>query len=162
ALGTRLLRLSAPLWTRDPERVVDFLATPHPEMRELVIALVRKTLTAEPSLKQALARRFLALFRTLEPVAGAHEGAVQLARELLLEELRGLVTAAELADLIQAGSPAVQSLAGELLRHRPDAVTELGLERLTELAQHEIASIRQAVHALLRAAETRLKADPSP
>jgi hypothetical protein len=160
-LATKLLRLSAPAWTRDPERIVDFLTTPHAEMRDMVVALVRKALAGQPILREGLARRLLVLFRTLEPVAGAHEGAAHLVREMLLEEISGIITVAELADLIQSGSPAVQSIAGDLLRRRPEAVRELGLERLIDLAQHEIAAVREAVHALLRVAQVQLRANPA-
>src|SRR5262249_25142347 len=59
------------------------------------------------------------------------------------------------------GSPVAKELAGNLLRLRPAAAMELGLEKLTALAQHEVAAVRAAAHALLQAARDELRADPS-
>jgi len=96
-----------------------------------------------------------------EPAPHAHAGLAAFARAALVEELNAVLSTEDLASLISRGSPAGQSVAGELLSHRPRAVAELGLERLTEMAQHDIASVRAGVHGLLRAAEQQLGQDPS-
>jgi hypothetical protein len=63
--------------------------------------------------------------------------------------------------LIDDGSPSARTIAGCLLGRHPEALTELGLERLTALAQHEVASVRAGAHALIRAGAALLRADPS-
>jgi HEAT repeat protein len=160
-IGQRWLRLTAHRWLRDPDLILGFVASPNANLRALVVEMAAGALRDDPALRQEVARRLAELFRTPEGVPGAHEGPAQLARDVLSEELGALVSVAELAAWIARGSPALKALAGHLLRRRPDAVDELGLERLAALAQHEVAAVRAAAHALLRAAADRLRADPS-
>ncbi|MBL8798643.1 MAG: hypothetical protein JNM56_32410 [Planctomycetia bacterium] len=161
-LGMRFLRLCAALWTRQPERIVEFLGKPHPELRELVLELVLPVLAGDAALRRALAERVLAMLCQPEVTEGAHEGLGILARAALQRELAALLDVPQLADLILRGSPAAQSLAGELLQHRPEAIAELGLERLVALAQHAVAAVRLGAHALLRSALEPLQRDPAP
>lgn len=161
-LGRRLLQLVAPLWTRQPERIFSFLRATDPETRALVISLTRAGIAADPALRHTLAQMLLTVLRAPEETPGAHEGPNQLVREALLPEFNALVGVTELAEWIARGTPLTQALAGDLLRHRPEALEELGIARLTELAQHSVAAVRAGMHALLRSAEALLRADPSP
>jgi HEAT repeat protein len=162
ALGQRWLRLTAHLWLRAPERILAFLAVGNANLRAFVVELTAGALADQPALRQELARQMVALLRGAELTADTQDGCLQLTREMLAAEVSGLVSVAELADWIGRGTPTLQMLAGHLLRGRPEAVDALGLERLTALAQHEVAVVRRAAHALLRAAVASLRADPSP
>jgi hypothetical protein len=82
-------------------------------------------------------------------------------REGLVSEFAQLVSVGELAAWIAGGPDSVKVMAGDLLRRRADAVSELGLEQLTALAGHELVAVRAAAHALLRSAVPVLRADPS-
>jgi hypothetical protein len=161
-VGQRWLRLTAHLWLRDPGLILDFVGNPNANLRALVVELAAGALRDDAARRQELARRVADLLRAPEAAPGAHDGPVELAREVLPQELSALLGMAELAAWIARGAPAVKALAGHLLQLRPDAVEELGLERLTALAQHEVAAVRAAAHALLRAAAGRLQQDPSP
>jgi hypothetical protein len=161
-MGMRWVRLTAPVWTRDAERIADFLGAAHVDMRALVVELARNALRQLPEVRQQLALRLLVILRQPEPAPGAHEGFGQLARLALLDELDAVLSLDEIVTLVAAGSPSAQSIAGELLGRRPEAVTELGLERLVALAQHEIVAVRAAAHRLIRSAGDLLQKDPSP
>jgi hypothetical protein len=161
-MGMRWVRLTAPVWTRDPQRIADFLGAAHVDMRALVVELARNALRQLPEVRQQLALRLLTILRQPEPEPGAHEGFGQLARLALLDELDAVLSLDEIVALVAAGSPSAQSIAGELLGRRPEAVTELGLERLIALAQHEIVAVRAAAHRLIRSAGDLLQKDPSP
>ena len=161
-MGMRWVRLTAPVWTRDAERIVAFLGGAHVDMRALVVELARATLRHLPEVRQQLALRLLVILRQPEPAPGAHEGFGQLVRLALLDELDAVLTLDEVVALVANGSPSAQAVAGELLGRRPEAVTELGLERLTALAQHEVAAVRAAAHRLIRGAGQLLQNDPSP
>jgi hypothetical protein len=160
-LGQRWLRLTAHLWLREPELILAFAALPNANLRALVVELAAAALATHPEVRQALARRTAELLRLPEITPGAHEGYAYLAREMLAADLASLIGVAELVEWITRGAPAVKSLAGHLLRLHPEAVTELGLERLTRLAEHEVASVRAAAHVLIRSAVPQLRADPS-
>src|SRR5262249_21398686 len=67
-----------------------------------------------------------------------------------------------IVSLVTNGSPTAQAIGGDLLGRRPDAVAELGLERLGAPAQHEIAAVRAAAHRLFRSPVELLHRDPSP
>jgi hypothetical protein len=160
-VGQRWLRLTTSLWTRDPERIAAFLTVPDAATRALAAELTVTHLGPDQSLRQTLAERLLAILRAPEATEGAHEGCARVAREVLAEELGSLLTVPELIALVSGGSPSAQAVAGELLGHRPEAVTELGLERITALAQHQIAAVRSAAQALIRLAEASFRSDPS-
>jgi hypothetical protein len=159
-LGQRWLQLTAPLWAFDPERVAAFLVSGSPETRDLVLDLVRPALR-DQGLRQRLAELVLNALQQPEARPGAHEAFARLAREHLAGELESLLSVAQLVEWATHGSPVAKDLAGNLLRLRPAAALELGLEKLTALAQHEVASVRAAAHALLQAATGSLQADPS-
>ncbi|MBY0522112.1 MAG: HEAT repeat domain-containing protein [Gemmataceae bacterium] len=161
-LGQRFVRRCAGLWTCDPERIIEFLAAPHGEIRALIVELAALVLTRDAALRETLAPRILAILRTPEPSEGAHDGYARLAQETLRAELNALLTVAELAEMVFRGSPAAQSVAAELLSHRPEAIAELGLERITSMAQHAMATVRSAALGLLRSTESLLRADPAP
>jgi hypothetical protein len=160
-LGQRWVRLTAHLWLRAADLILALVAIPSSELRALVVELTAARAAADRDVRQALARRLVELLRLPEAAPGAHERYVHLAREVLVEELAALVGVAELVEWITGGPPAVKALAGDLLRLHPEAVQELGLERLTGLARHEVAAVRAAAHALIRSAVDRLRADPS-
>jgi len=160
-LGQRWLRLTAHLWLKDTSLIVDFLAATNPNIKAMVVELTISALHHDPDLRRPLAERIVDMLRTPEPSPGAHDGYAQLVREALVAEANALLTVAELADWIARGAPAVKAMAGHLLRHRPDAVRELGLERLADLAQHEMVAVRQAAHALIRSAVPQFNEDPS-
>jgi hypothetical protein len=162
ALGRRWLRLTAPLWTRDQEWVVVFLAFPDAETAALAAELASETLRAHLEMRRALAGRLLALLRAPEASPGTHDVYARVSREALAEEMGALLGVPELLAMITGGSAPAQALAGDLLGRRPEAVTQLGLEGLAALAQHEVASVRAAAHALLRSAVPQLRDDPSP
>jgi hypothetical protein len=160
-LGQRFLHRATSIWTRDPDRIIQFLAIPHGDIRPVVVELARDALRANPALRQILAPRILAILRQPEPAEGAHDGYAQLACSALLQELNTLLSVAELVELVFKGSPAGQSVAGELLQRRPEAMAELRLERLVALAQHPVLTVRQAAHGLLRSALDLLRNDPA-
>jgi hypothetical protein len=160
-LGQRWLRLTGHLWLRDPDRLIDFLGIRQPNLRALVIELAAGSLRAHPELRQVLAERLLTILRAPEAHPGGHAGYAALIQEALVEEFAHQVSAQELAEWLSRPSTAVQVLAGQLLKQRPDAVAELGLARLTAMAGHEIAVVRTAAHALLRAALPLLRVDPA-
>ena len=77
-------------------------------------------------------------------------------------EVGALLSVADLVTMVTQGSPALQALAADLLGRRPEAVAHLGLEGLADLAQHEVAAVREAAHALMRTAAAHFRADPAP
>jgi hypothetical protein len=158
----RWVTLTAPVWTRDSERIMSFLGAAHSALRPLVIELAVDQLRGLPAVRQQLALMLFQLFRQKESKPGAHEGLATLARLALLEELDRLLSLDEVLALIGSGSPAAQSVGGDLLGRRPGAVAELGLDRLTALAQHEIAAVRAASHKLLHGSIDDLRADAGP
>ena len=161
-LGQKFLRLCAALWTRDADHIVEFLGSPHVDIRELVQELVQPVLAKDVSARQLLAPRLLAILRKPELVEGQHDGYAQLARETLWQEFNALLTVDDLAALILTGTAQVQALAAELLRRRPNAAAELGLDRLLALAEHALGAVRQAAHGLLIASPEMLMRDPTP
>ncbi len=160
-LGRRWLRQTMQLWTLSAHEILAFLQAPYSENHDLIISLARDTLAVQPELRQELARLILDRLGKPEVTAGSHTGMVLLAHTCLLGDLNALASVSALLALITSGSPSAQMLAGELLGYRPEAVQELGLERLLLLAEHEIAAVRAASHHLLRAAAEWLQRDPS-
>src|SRR5207248_11524887 len=112
-------------------------------------------------LRQVLAKMLLTSLQAPESAPGVHDALARLGVEALAIELGALLSVAQLTAWIASGAPNVKVLAGRLLGIHPDAVRELGIERLTALAQHEIAAVRAAGFALLRSARDRLQQDPS-
>ncbi len=161
-LGRRWLRLTAPLWTRDQEWVLVFLAFPDAVTASLAAELAAESLRDRPAIRRALAVRLLALLRVAEASPGTHDVYSRVGREALAEEMGALLGVPDLLSMITSGSPPAQALAGVLLGRRPEAVAQLGLEGLAALAQHEVAAVRAAAHALLRSAIPQLRDDPSP
>ncbi len=160
-VGERWLRLTAALWAADPVRILALLTSKHPETRALVVEMTRGKLGREPELRRQLAPLVLAALQQPEAAPGIHDTLAQVVRESLTAELQALLTVPQLADWVARGSPSALALAGYLLASRPEAVRELGLERLTALAQHDVAAVRAAAHALLWSAQDALRADPS-
>jgi hypothetical protein len=104
----------------------------------------------------------LSLLRAAEPAPGAHDVYARVAREALAEEMGALLSVPELLAMVTGGSPPAQAMAGDLLGRRPEAVAHLGLEGLAALANHEVAAVRAAAHALLRGAADALRTDSAP
>lgn len=161
-LGHRWLRLSSPLWTLDQEWVLTFLGFPDAETASLAGELAARSLGDRPALRRELAARLLTLLRSAEPTPGTHDVYAQLLGEALADETSALLSVTDLINFCQSGSPPLQSLAGRLLAQRPEATLSPGTEGLITLANHEIASVRSAAHALLRANVDAFRADPSP
>ncbi len=161
-IGRNWLRLSAPLWTRDQEWVLVFLAFPDAATASLAAELAADRLRSDPAMRRALAARLLARLRAPEPGPGAHDVYSQLARAALAEEMGALLSLPDLLAMVTGGSPPVQAMAGDLLGRRPEAVDHLGLEGLAALAGHEVAAVRAAAHALMRGASDRFRTDPGP
>ncbi len=161
-MGKRWVRLTAPVWTRDAERIVAFLGAANADMRALVIELARSALHQLPEVRQQLALRLLTILRRPEGTPGVHEGYGQLARLAVLDELGAVLSLDDIMALVTVGSPSAQAVGGELLARRADAVAELGLERLVAMAGADIAHVRAAAHHLIRSASEALKRDPSP
>jgi hypothetical protein len=161
-MGKRWVRRTAPVWTRDADRIVTFLGAANSDMRALVIELARAALHQLPEVRQQLALRLLTLLRRPESAPGAHEGYGQLARLALLDEMGAVLSLEDIMALVTAGSPSAQAVGGELLARRPEAVGELGLERLVAMASADVAHVRAAAHHLIRSAAEELKRDPSP
>jgi hypothetical protein len=161
-LGRRWLGLSAPLWTRDPEWVLAFLGFPDAETASLAADLAAPALRERPEMRRALASRLLALLRKPEASPGTHDVYARVAREALADEIGALLGVADLVEMVATGTPPVQALGGDLLGSRPEAIDHLGLEGLVALANHEVAAVRAAAHALMRAAAGRFRSDPAP
>ncbi len=157
----RWVRATAPTWTRDAERILHFVGVAHPLLRPLVVELAVDALRGLPDVRRTLALVLVQTLRKPEPQPGAHEGPALLARLVLLGELEQLLTLDDVMGLVAGGSPSAQAIGGELLGLRPDAVEQLGLDRLAALAQHEIAAVRAAAHKLLKAGVEFLRRDPS-
>ncbi len=160
-LGQRWVRLTAPLWVRDPERIVAFLTLPDGGTRSLVAELTVTNLPTDASLRRMLAELILGVLLKPEVTESLHDGIARVAREALVEELGSLLRLPELIALVSTGSPSAQAVAGDLLGRRPEAVAELGLECLTALAEHPIAAVRSASQKLMRSAVAHFQADPS-
>lgn len=161
-LGRRLLRLCAPLWTRDGEWVLVFLGFPDAETASLAADLAAPVLKEQPELRRALAGRLLALLQKPETSPGTHDVYARVAREALSGEVGALLGVADLVGMVTSGTPPVQALAGSLLVGRPEAADHLGLEGLAALAGHQVAAVRAAAHALMRSAVDRFRSDPAP
>ncbi|HYT91417.1 MAG TPA: hypothetical protein VEL76_22075, partial [Gemmataceae bacterium] len=160
-IGQRWLRLTAGIWSNDPVRIVAFLSSAQADTRNLVLDMIRGKLPHDQQLRRQLAPLVLTALRNPEPAPGVHDTLTQFVRESLAAEMQTLLSVFQLADWVARGSPTAQALAGFLLRSRPEAVKELGLERLTAMAQHEVAAVRAAAHALLMGARDILQSDPS-
>lgn len=160
-LGLRWLQTTAALWTRDPERILLFLRVAHMEARGTVSDLAKERLATDGALRQVLAKMLLTSLHAPEPAPGVHDALARFGTEALAVELGALLNVAQLTAWITNGTSVVKMLAGRLLGTHPDAVRALGIERLTALAQHEVATVRTAAHALLRSAMGQLQQDPS-
>jgi HEAT repeat protein len=160
-IGRRWLRLTVGLWAANPERIAAFLVSGQPETRALVLELARERIAADLALRQRLAQLAVGVLKKPEIKPGAHDIFARLAREYLTAEMEDLLSVAELVHWATHGSAVAKELAGNLLRLRPSAAMELGLEKLTALAQHEVAAVRSAAHALLQGARDELRVDPS-
>lgn len=160
-LGQRWLRLTAAQWLPDVDRIIDFLGIQHSNLRAIVAEMVVDYLHDQPDLRRRLTERIVLILRLPDSAAGIQAGYAIVAREALGEEIRQLVPVQELAGWIVKSAPVVKEVAGHLLRQRPEAVVELGLERLSLLAQHEVASVRAAGLLLIRSAVGLLREDPS-
>ncbi|MFC1609373.1 HEAT repeat domain-containing protein [Myxococcota bacterium] len=161
-LGHRLLKLSAPQWCHEIERILDFVTAPHASTRMLaaeIAAAACKSL--HPEARSRLAARILAELQKEEPEPTAHAGLARLAREGVAEEVGKLVSTQDLLAIIEKGSESAKALAGHLLILRPSAVEEIGLTGVVSLAGNSMYAVRQAAAQLLRGAVDRLRKDPS-
>jgi len=161
ALAHRWLRRTVDLWATAPSEMVAFLQTPHHDTHDLILHLAGEIVAQQPELRKQLAAAIWAALQEPETATKTHVGLLLFARACLVEELNLLVRVEQLVEMISRGSASAQSLAGELLGHRPEAVEQLGLEKIVQMAQHELASVRSAAHQLLRAAREWLRRDPS-
>jgi hypothetical protein len=158
----KFLVLSADIWTRDVERVCALLGAKDAQVRATAAGLVVAALEdADPWLRRELAERALAALQGAEAFEGAHDGFGRVAREGLAQEISGVLSLDEVLAFVNRGSPAAQALGGELLGRRPEAAKALGTDRVIAMATHDIAAVRRAAHALLRAELDALRGDPS-
>ncbi len=160
-MGERWLRLTAPLWTGNLEQIVTWLAMGQAATRALATQLTVAALRTDAALRPALAKYILDLFLKAQVTDDTADGFVTVAREVLLDDLDPLLSLEELIAWIGRGPEATLAIAGELLGRRRDPLTDLGLERLVFLAQHDIATVRAGAHRLIRGAEVIFRADPS-
>jgi hypothetical protein len=79
----------------------------------------------------------------------------------LLDELAALFTLTDLLALVDSGAPEARGVAGALLGRRPDALDEVGIDRLVALASADVAAVRWAAHAIVRGAAARFASDPT-
>jgi hypothetical protein len=160
-LGQKWLRQTLPFWIGDADKMIRLLDLPHAAAREVVVELILTHLGPDPALRQTLSKRILSIFREPESVPGIHEGYARVARELLLDDLAELLSVNELMALLDKGSPSAKALSGLVLGRKANAVEELGLEKITSLAEHDLVAVRATAHALIRAAVGQLRSDPS-
>jgi hypothetical protein len=159
-LGERWLRLTAPMWSRDPARTMTWLALPQASSRALAAELAIAAIQADPGLRRALAEQILKVFQSAQ-AEDVVDGHVMVARAALLDDLASLLSTQALVEWILCGPEPTLGIAGELLGRCPEAAAELGLERLAMLAHHDIAAIRAGAHRLIRGMEAHLRDDPS-
>ncbi len=161
-LGRRWLRLAAPIWTGESEWVFAFLGLADAETVALAADLASDRLRNDPEMRRVLAAWLLARLRDPEAGPGTHDIYARLARESLAEEMGTLLDISDLVAMVKAGTPPVQAMAGALIARRPEAIAHLGLEGLAAMAGHEVAAVRAAAHALMRAGADQLRSDPAP
>lgn len=155
-LGERWLRLTAPLWTRDVERITTFLTIPHPGPQAAAAQLTIDHLDA--ALRPALAKRFLQLTGDSTLTDDRAGGFVRVARTLLMDELETALPFANLARWIERAPPNVLAVAGELLGRRKDGDVEI----VVQLAQHDASAVRRGAHQLLRRLAPQLGDNTEP
>lgn len=160
-LAERWLRLTARLWTRDVARVARWLAVPHAGLRSLVAELTNASLQTDANLRIALAQHFVKLLRASEVAGDTADGFLSVARAALLDELAPLLSLEDLLAWINRGPVPTLAIAGALLGRRNESLTEIGLEQVTRLAQHDIAAVRAGVHQLLTQQGSFHQGDPS-
>lgn len=161
-LARSWLRESSRLWTQDAEWVVLFTTSGDPAVSMLAAGLAADRLKGDPELRRLLSARLLDLFRQPEAQPGSLDAYALIARDALLDDLDEQLDLEALIHLILTGPPQAQAVGGELLARRPEAAEKLGPEGLSQLANHEIAAVRAATHALLRLAVDRFRGDPGP
>lgn len=162
-LGQKFLTLTVDVWGRDIERTMAYLGAADAGVRTVAAGLVLTVLDdADGWFRRELAERILTVLQGPEPTPGAHEGFARVARDGLAQELADVLSIAELMQLVSKGSPAAQAVGATVLGRKPEAVESLGLPRITAMAQHDVAAVREAARAMLRSAMAALKADPSP
>jgi hypothetical protein len=159
--GAGWLELTAPLWSADGQKILDFLGLADDQIRSTVIEIVIAALPNHEALRADLAEKFLQIFRAPEEHEGAHDAYARVASEALLSELQQQLSLDEVMAWLEGGSGGVKVLAGHLLGAYSGAVEQLGLKGLTALAQNEVQSARQAAHALLLSLLPGLQEDPS-
>lgn len=158
----RFLVLCADRWTREVERVMALLLSRDAHVRATAAGLVVASLEdADAWLRRELAERVLAALQSPEPFEDAHDGVGRVAREALAREIGAVLSLDEVLALVNRGSLGAQALGGVLLGERPEAAQALGQDRVLAMATHDIAAVRRAAHALLRAELGALREDPS-
>lgn len=160
-LAQKWLRETAPLWCTDVTRIVAFLGVENSLARLLAAELVIAHAPDEHSFRLELSDRVLAKLRAPESSPQWHEAYAKVGRELLLTQIDKLLSLDEILTLLTSESIAVLSVASALLALHPEAAERIGLEKLTLFAQHNLAAVRQAAHAMIRAAEKLWAKDPS-
>lgn len=159
----RFLVLCADRWTRDVERVMSLLGSKDAHVRTTAAGLVVASLDdADGWFRRELAERVLAVLQTPEPFEDAHDGVARVARDALAREIGAVLSLDEVLALVNRGSTGAQSLGGVLLGARPEAARVIGQDKVIAMATHDVAAVRRAAHALLRAELDALRADPSP
>lgn len=159
----RSLVLCADAWCRDLDRSFALLASRDARVSATAAGLLIIALTeSDHWFRRELAERALAVLQAPEAFEGAHDAVGRVAREGLADELTAVLSLDEVMALIQGPSPATQALGGTLLGMRPEMSKVLGIDQLLAMAMHDVAAVRVASHALLRAELETLRTAPSP
>ncbi len=159
-LGQRWLKLTAHVWTRELERLLQYALHADGAVRAAAVELALPALRGGPApLRAQLAERVLAALRAKETAEGEHDRYERLATEALAAELSALLSLQDILELIAHGTPAAQAIGGALLARKPDALKALGLSGLLALAEHGVAAVRGGALLLLGAAQAELLAD---
>ncbi len=159
-LVIRWLRLTHTCWTREVEQALDWVQTPHGDVREVVSELLARALAQSPELREALAPPLRAVLDQPGLEEGAAIGLAELGQRSLTEELNRALTPGDLLRWAEQGLPAVQGLAGWLLGQRAHVIEELGLDAVVNLAEHPVFMVRQGAQQLLKGVVDRFVAHP--
>jgi hypothetical protein len=160
-LGLRWLKLTAHLWTRDPQRIVAFLESKSAETRAMASEMAVLALKGAPQpVREALADIVLQRLKVPETTQGDHDRWARIATESLAKELIAKVPLEELMGWISQGSLTAKAIAGALLAQRPGTFEALTLDRVLPLAESDVAAVRAAAIALLNSAVAQLRDQP--
>lgn len=128
------------------------------EVRDPLRPVLQRLWLKKPSFGQKLARVVLLALRKPETEEGSHSALMRFFRE----DLKGMVEVSkeEVFALIGSESKVAQELGGYLLQERGAWASEIDMEEILMLADHEVRSIREASWVLCEELLPRLSDDP--